>query len=511
MEKIIDLINKQFCDEFLFLKLLKVEYNKAKFSCCITFLYPENKNFEQPDKEKIIEFLRQTLNLSAKLDVKFKKSFLDDELIKNQILGFLKKNYASIANEIAFENIDIQKNIFDVNINIKIPTDFYEGKNIEKLEYEISTYLKQNFCGEFSCTFEKTQNINFEKVDISIQKSLETRASERILTPRYDVNITFKLVGKEIKPHPEFLANIKPPKNSVILAGKIENLLKRSYKKTRKGVEVEKYYYKFILNEGKKKISAIYFSPKANLNKMDVLKDGDSVVIIADIVKDGDYPLAKISSINLCNIIEESKKIIQKQNENKIVEKPEFFNEIAQSNFLDKKVEYNDYIMSNTFVVYDLETTGLEPTKNEIIEIGALKIENGEITKQFSNLVKPKNEIPALITNITGINNKMVENAPNLSEVLKEFDNFAKGSILIGYNSANFDDKFLQNAYQQNSLEFDFETSDVFVLAKSKLFLHNYKLMSVVKSLSITSETAHRGLNDALMTARVFLKLNEKN
>ena len=95
----------------------------------------------------------------------------------------------------------------------------------------------------------------------------------------------------------------------------------------------------------------------------------------------------------------------------------------------------------NNYVVFDIETTGLDPEFDEIIEIGAVKIKDGIKIDTFNSLIKPEYEIDEFITELTGITNEMVENAPSIDEVLPKFMDFIKDYIIIGHN-VNFDINF---------------------------------------------------------------------
>ena len=96
----------------------------------------------------------------------------------------------------------------------------------------------------------------------------------------------------------------------------------------------------------------------------------------------------------------------------------------------------------NKYVVIDIETTGLDPQYDEIIELGALKIENGVIVDSFSKLIKPKTSISDFITQLTGISNSMVENAPSIEEELPNYLKFINEQNIVGHN-VNFDINFI--------------------------------------------------------------------
>ena len=159
------------------------------------------------------------------------------------------------------------------------------------------------------------------------------------------------------------------------------------------------------------------------------------------------------------------------------------------------------------YVVFDLETTGLDPLKEEIIEIGACKIVDGRIDKTFSTFVKPSKHIPREITELTGIDDNMVKDAPTINYVMPDFYKFCDGATIVAQNTA-FDMSFIHNIAKKLSYNFDHETMDTMVMARNKLpGLKNYKLGTIVDALGISLENAHRAIHDATATAKVFIKL----
>lgn len=103
---------------------------------------------------------------------------------------------------------------------------------------------------------------------------------------------------------------------------------------------------------------------------------------------------------------------------------------------------------TDTYVVLDFETTGLDPLYDRIIEVGALRVENGRIVNQFNTLVNPGFEISAFITDLTGITNEMLSTAPMLVDVLPSLIDFIGSTVILGHN-VNFDINFLYTACEQ--------------------------------------------------------------
>lgn len=170
----------------------------------------------------------------------------------------------------------------------------------------------------------------------------------------------------------------------------------------------------------------------------------------------------------------------------------------------------NGKTINDTFVVFDIETTGFSNFNEKIIEIGAVKIENGEIIDEFSTFVNPKRGIPYKITELTGITNDMVSNAPIIDDVIKEFYEFCSDSILVAHN-IDFDMSFIR----RNGIEFgySFKNSllDTIDLCKY-LFpeIKRYKLNLVAKYLSINLKNHHRAVDDAKATALILIKCFER-
>ncbi|MCY6483935.1 PolC-type DNA polymerase III [Clostridium aestuarii] len=175
----------------------------------------------------------------------------------------------------------------------------------------------------------------------------------------------------------------------------------------------------------------------------------------------------------------------------------------------------NDRTINDTFVVFDIETTGLSSTYDKIIEIGAVKIKNGAIVDRFSTFINPEINIPYTITELTGINNSMVKNADTVEKILPKFIEFIQNSILVAHN-ANFDISFIRKNCNDINLEFNYSIMDTVPLAKF-LFpeLKRYKLNVIAKHLGISLENHHRAVDDAKATADILLNcfnvLKEKN
>ena len=176
-----------------------------------------------------------------------------------------------------------------------------------------------------------------------------------------------------------------------------------------------------------------------------------------------------------------------------------------------KKAVENDkgQSLDDSYVVFDLETTGFGPVKDKIIEIGAVKVVNGEIVEKFSTFVNPVIPIPYEITQLTSITDEQVMEAEEIEVILPKFLKFCEGCVLVAHNAA-FDVSFINAKAKEQNIPTDFTVVDTVGLARILLpELSRFKLNVVAKALNISLENHHRAVDDAGCTAEIFVKFVE--
>lgn len=156
------------------------------------------------------------------------------------------------------------------------------------------------------------------------------------------------------------------------------------------------------------------------------------------------------------------------------------------------------------FVAIDVETTGLSPIYHELIEISAIKYQGTKKLDTFSTLIKPKARIPYHITNITGITNEMVQNAPTVESVMPKLIEFVGENPIVAHN-ASFDYKFIQN-YSNNSFHRNQVIDTVQVGRKLFPQLPNHKLGTIAKYIGITEDGFHRAEFDCECCAKIYMQ-----
>ncbi|MDD7739486.1 MAG: exonuclease domain-containing protein [Lachnospiraceae bacterium] len=164
-------------------------------------------------------------------------------------------------------------------------------------------------------------------------------------------------------------------------------------------------------------------------------------------------------------------------------------------------------MINRNFVVLDLETTGLTPKKDRILEIGAVKIQDGRITETYETFVNPMIGIPPTITKLTGITDKMVENAPDNTTAVTGFLEFCGDLPLLGHN-ISFDYRFIKHSAVNLGLSFEKEALDTLHIARCALpDLESRSLEYLCSYYGISRENAHRAMDDVMETLELYIRL----
>lgn len=171
----------------------------------------------------------------------------------------------------------------------------------------------------------------------------------------------------------------------------------------------------------------------------------------------------------------------------------------------------SEMLSEATYVVFDIETTGLSVTYDTLIEIAGVKIKNGAIIEEFSSLINPRKPISPFTTKLTGITNQMVKDAPLLPQIMKDFHAFSKDAILVAHN-ADFDLGFVYRNYDECGIAASKQPSiDTLVLAKA-LYPDKgrYGLDAMCRFLKVPLSEHHRAIHDAKATTEIFLHMLRK-
>ncbi len=163
----------------------------------------------------------------------------------------------------------------------------------------------------------------------------------------------------------------------------------------------------------------------------------------------------------------------------------------------------------DTYCVFDLETTGFDADLDGITEVAVCKVKDGQIIDEFTTFVNPEKPIPFNVQELTHITDEMVKDAPKMSDMIPQFLEFVKGSVLVAHN-AHFDISFIANKAKKLGLEFKPYVIDTYEMSL-ELYngVENHKLGTLVEYLGIKLDGAHRAINDTRATAKMFIRMKE--
>ncbi len=502
-----------FADKYSWLQLSEVVVNKNLGVCTITFLYPSTcQELSAEEKKEIINWTKNYLELEhVDVKVKFKRVFVEEKLILKSILNFISSKYKLIDTYLNENNFAITITNIDVLVEIKVSERIEKYFLENKVVSELTTFLEENYLTNFSITL-KVDNEIVDDVDI---ENVEYKTAYKPST-RYNVEVIKEIVGKDIFTNPQYITNVKCPCEKVIVAGFISKLARKDYiAKAGKSEGQQKTFFSFVLEDEKGKIDCIYFSSKPNVQVMESLEDYMYVVVQGEVElsKYTGRAQLKVKKMALASKeIETPEDYVASEDHTLKVVKTENLTTLMQGDMFADTKRYDDRINGKTYVVFDIETTGLDVSNDQIIELGAVKVVDGKFTEKFQSFVRPTIDIPLKVRKLTGITADMVADAPDVEVVLKDFFEFTRDAIICGHNAIDFDMVFVKRIGKEYGITFDNEIVDTWALARQKhLKVSNFKLGTLVKYFGLTLEGAHRAWNDAYATAEVLLKLCEEN
>lgn len=245
---------------------------------------------------------------------------------------------------------------------------------------------------------------------------------------------------------------------------------------------------------------------RVELHAHTMMSDMDAVVDVKDLIKQAmswGHKAIAITDHGVVQSFPDANHVIGKNDDFKVIYGIEAYLVDDLKDIVENQKGQN---LKDTAVVFDIETTGFGPSKDQIIEIGAVKVTEGKIVEKYSTFVNPAIPIPFEIEQLTGINDKMVANSPTIDSILPEFLNFCADCILVAHN-ASFDVGFITKKASILGIKVDFTVVDTVSLARILLpDLKKYKLNVVAKALGISLENHHRAVDDAGATAEIYVK-----
>jgi len=516
MDQLLQYINEKTDNQFEDFKINSVIFNKENNSAVFKFIYPKTREAVVSDDVRAMlkDIIATFLKVDITIDVKTRKALIDADAVRDVIAKFIIENYQSMSFDFNKNNVTVIISGNDVKVTIKASDaqyNFLIGKQADKA---IIAHLDQNFYENFEIILEKTAEVKTNNVLLERAERKQESNTEIAFTPVHaEVSNIQALFGEAIAEKPLTVYSIKGPSVGVAIAGKLQGITKRSFvskQKNEKGEAVSKEYFSFNIKDADANLQCVLFLNATDIEKFEAeLKENDGIVVYGNVEKFNERINIKVKRLSKCEVAIVEQVIDYKpENKNYIFIKPQSYTMIEQPTLFDSITkELPKFLQNNEIVVFDFETTGLDATINEIVEIGAVKIKDGKIIETFETLIKPKNSITEETTKIHGITNEMVENAPSIEQALPDFYKFTRGAVLSAYNIA-FDYNFLHIAAKRQQYNFNNRQVDTMHLATKHLKgLKNYKLKTVAEHLGISLEHAHRAIHDTTATAEIFIKL----
>ncbi len=516
--KLIEEINKATENKFGF-SLKSATVNRRADFCVLEFWYNDGVILETETKTLVFNKCFELLPKRYDFELKFTKNFVGEDFVTETMEEFLKNNYPAVFSKTKKVMLSGEKQFSIVLLIDILSYEYALKKNVSGL---LAEFLQNKFFGySFDVTLIKneTESIaEIEKVKNDYQKSEADQNSVRkieVLEPKV-------LVGKEISFPANYIKDIIEPQENVIVCGKIQLLKSYENKPVISENPEEKKHracttFKWVLHGFTGSINCIYFAGKAAKTKLLTLEENQEIVARGNVQtsKFSGELVLMVNDISTCKLPTDFKEQFVFHLEKPFYEfvKPEPVVVYAQDDLLNFAEEKHvpEYLLGRTFVCYDLETTGTHFEEGDkMVEIGAVKIENGKITESFSCLVNPERPISPKASQVNGIYDADVANSYKDYQVLQDFYKFTRGATLIGYNNIMFDNVFLVGQGKNCRWNFEQPTEDVFKYAQK--FVHgvkNYKLGTIAAKLGVPLENAHRAVYDATATAEIFIKLAE--
>ncbi len=546
MENFIEALNKYTNNEYKFMLKSALLQKDADF-CVIEIFYKDGTILTKEKKEEIFKFATDMFPKQFKYEIKYIKNFISEERITEDFAVFMKKTFPSITYKI--ESVELKELKFFIKIDVD--KTFFERAKQKHFCETVEQYFKKLYEDyDFECSIKQDEVYVEDELEL-LKKSYVEEDVDIYAKRKIEITNLVPIVGAEIDVPADYIMDKTSPEESVVVCGTIKSvkevILKPRTRKPKEG-EVEsdsqetseqqevqepevqepeeiddgkpKYQrkmYKWTLEDFTGSLGCVFFSNKENQARVEKLEPG-SVVVFRGKLEDDKFSKGvslMVKDIAYCSLPETFEEYIEYRKEKPFYEfvQPEKVVTYAQDNLMnfaeEKKVP--EYLQNKTFVCFDFETTGLKyENGDKIVEIGAVKIEDGKITEKFMCFVDPEKPIPAEASAISGIFDEDVAGAPKDYEALQDFYKFTRGAILTGYNIAGFDMRFLVGQGKSARWNFDNEVVDTIDLARKYVFgVKNYKLGTIAEKLGVVLDNAHRAVYDAIATAEVFIKLSE--
>lgn len=449
-------------------------------------------------RAKVEKIIREVVPEAYETHVIFRKTDTDERFIREKIFGYFYDSSPIMTAKIKDAPVSVETGYGSVKISVGLPPDVFSYAKSGELDKNLADYLETQIIEHIEVEFYRTESdsaVSRKK----IRKIESVRQSIRLA----DVNVVVPLVGAIAK-KPAYITDVgSKESDSATVCGKVVAVEER---KTQAGKE----YFRFTLDDTTGKLECLFFSrfpSQIERLRTYLLQD---VCAVAEGNLKMDERSAKyvmfVRKISTCTIDYASIRtdvVYKEVSDEYYTVEPADYAESEQGTMFEEEGELPE-LLKGRIVVFDLETTGLSPTGCEIIEIGAVLMEDGVLRSVFSTLINPGVHIPEETSAVNHIYDEDVASAPSFEDVVGDFYKFAYGATLAAHN-APFDMSFLTYHAAKYLYNFDNPVIDTLPLARKVIKRdRGVNLGALCERFGIELTNAHRAVYDAIATAKVL-------
>lgn len=485
---------------------------------CAEFLLVTDKTYTAQEEAQAKAIGENYLPSGFSARVKIVKRVPDAQMVGDKIFEFIGKNFPAASAFLSRENIEVEMLSSGANFYVDIASGEQSLFSSGKILDEVSKYLMSGYCGSF---YGNVRLVEKEELDPSILEETPVETEELVAKEirKFKIEGYKKIDGADTYEQltsAVYMADSQNVDDVFTICGSVTYIEEIKYLRHNEttGEDQERTRFSVAITDGTATIRTTYFPKKATLEKIREIKTLDKIMITGS---NEEYKGSKSFKAAKINLGAPPEGFVPEARKGKPVPKfyhtvfPEPYVDYTQSGLFDDTFK-PAALKNNVFVSFDLETTGLNNNPamgrmDRIIEIGAVKLVNGEITEKFSSFVACPERLSKEIVELTGITDADLVGAPEVEKVLADFYKFTDGAILVGHN-VTFDYRFVSYYGEQCGYMFDKKQYDTLNLAQEVLRgrLANYKLNTIADHYGFTFNH-HRAFEDASVTAKVFIEL----
>lgn len=478
------------------LKDIVVEGKKA------TFRLITDKNYSREDTDYAAKVSAKYVPAGFTAEATVMKSVPEGAAVRRFIREYLSKKYPAASAFLGEEDVVAEAGVggghFVVKAGKEELTRFQSVGLVDALTGELSL----RFCGVWSGEMQPC-----EREELVLEE--EEEPEEYVLSSRRFPVTDYVAIDGAKPASAIYIADLNAEAENITVCGKVLYVEERMTKK-------EKPYFSFTVGDGSGHLRTAYFSRKATLEKVRKIKRDDWICLTGnyEVYNGGLAFNAKMVDFGTppAGFEPEPRPSLPVPARYKKVA-PVPVADFVQSDLFGQNPLPQD-LVEGDFVVFDLETTGLNNSEaggnmDRIIEIGAVRVHGGKIVEKFASFVSCPVKISEEITRITGIDGSMLVGAPEVSDVMADFYKFCDGAALVGHN-VQFDIRFVRHYAGVEGYRFEHKLYDTLTFSQAVLRLSNYKLNTIADYFGFKFNH-HRAYDDAFVTAKIFIELARLN